>query len=166
MYSGNTKYFFFNVPEFVSSFLATTHTHGHTHSAGKVIVHSIMPRSPSPPGALDEDALQVKPAIRGFGGAFSRTRVHACVRVCVCVREPQNCLILMRALSPAASTHSMHSQKTHCTPPGRLPLPRRQYNHLIGTTIFAIGSAVGGIKRTNDRSKRACDMLHISFQFR
>ena len=28
-----------------------------------------------------------------------------------------------------------------------------QHNHWIGTTIFATGSAIGGIKKTHDRSK-------------
>ena len=44
-----------------------------------------------------------------------------------------------------------------------ISLPERQHNHWIGTTIFSTGSVVGGIKKTHDLSKRACDILHIYF---
>ena len=119
---------------------------------------------------------------RAFVGACWRARVHACARararvcVCVCVRvcarvfvcefaraclcvcvcacvwKPQNYFILMRTFSSAAATTSTHFRSRYLTD-----------NTTIGIDIFAIGSAVGGIKKTHDLSKRACDMLHIYF---
>ena len=79
-------------------------------------------------------------------------RACLCVCVCACVWKPQNYLILMRTFSSAAATKSMHFRSRYL-----------RDNTTIGIGIFAIGSAVGGIKKTNDRSKRACDMLHIYF---
>ena len=88
--------------------------------------------------------------------------VRECVRVCVslrarvcvcaCVWKPKNYLILMRTFSFAAATKSIHFRSRYL-----------RDNKTIGIGIFAIGSAVGGIKKTHDLSKRACDMLHIYF---
>ena len=85
-----------------------------------------------------------------------RAYVCVCLRArvceCACVWKPQNYLILMRTFSSAAATKSMH-----------FPSRYLRDNTTIGIGIFAIGSAVGGIKKTHDQSKRACDMLHIYF---
>ena len=82
----------------------------------------------------------------------ARARVFVCGRVRACVRIPHNFLILMRTFSSAAATKSMHFRSRYL-----------RDNTTIGIGIFAIGSAVGGIKKTHDLSKRACDMLHIYF---
>ena len=77
------------MPKYVSSFRVTTHTH--THSAGKVTVHSIMSRSPPTFGVLVGGAclrLRFRGCVLAFALSRVRARVRACVRVCMraCVR--------------------------------------------------------------------------------
>ena len=81
-----------------------------------------------------------------------RVYVHVCVCacVCVCVRVETPKLFDSDAYIFIHCGYKVHAFLTS--------LLERQHNHWIDTTIFATGFAVGGIKKTHDRSKRACDM--------
>ena len=102
--------------------------------------------------------------MRAFVGVLSRARARVCVCVCefaraclcVCVR-----LETPKLLDSDAYIFIRCGYKVHAF---LISLPERQHNYRIGTIIFAIGSAVGGIKKTHDLSKRAfAHMLHIYF---